>query len=223
MRWFAVCSVVALVAACSGVETPSPGYQTVLEMRQLPEPTRHGGASLSEALAGRRSIRAYTDEPLSETAISDLLWAAQGVTAPGGKRTAPSAGALYPLETFVATAEGWYRYQPNGHRLEVLGHDDLREALARAALGQEEVAAGAAVFVITGVYSRTESKYGARAARYVHLEAGHAAQNLLLQATALGLGAVPIGAFDDADVQAVLGLPADHQPLYLIPVGRPAS
>jgi SagB-type dehydrogenase family enzyme len=168
-------------------------------------------------------VRAYRAEPLDLAEVSQLLWATQGVTSAAGLRTAPSAGALYPLELYLVTAAGFYRYEPDGHCLEVLGEADLRADLSRAALSQEAVALAPAVFILAAVYARTEQKYGDRAERYVKLEAGHAGQNLLLQAVALDLGAVPIGAFHDDQVQDVLGLPADHEPLYLIPVGRPSS
>jgi SagB-type dehydrogenase family enzyme len=222
MRVIAACTAMALVAACGGAERSATlvDARTVAVVIQLPEPSPAGGTSLAEALAQRRSVRDYSAEPLTDGELSDLLWAAQGLTSPDGKRTAPSAGALYPLETYVVTADGLSRYEPRGHRLEVLSDIDLRAALARVALGQEAVVSGAAVFVIAAVYERTAGKYGDRAERYVHLEAGHAAQNLLLMAAALGLGAVPIGAFDDDGVQTVLGLPDDHRPLYLIPVGN---
>jgi SagB-type dehydrogenase family enzyme len=122
---------------------------------------------------------------------------------------------------YVATRQGAYHYVPQGHRVEALATDDLRPALQGVSLNQGAVGAAPAVFVVTGVYARTAGKYGDRATRYVRLEAGHAAQNLLLQAVALGLGGVPIGAFDDPGVQRVLSLPADHEPLYVIPVGYP--
>jgi len=174
-------------------------------------------------MAGRRSIREYGESPLSLDELSQLLWAAQGVTAASGGRTAPSAGGLYPLEVYVVTAEGAHRYVPDGHYLETLNDADLRVELMRAGLDQSAIGDAAAVFVIAGVVSRTEATYGDRAERYVILEAGHAAQNLLLQAVALGLGAVPIGAFRDDEVQGTLALPDGSQPLYLIPVGRLAS
>ncbi len=177
--------------------------------------------SVEEALARRRSVREYTDEPLTVQEISQLLWAAQGQTRSWGGRTAPSAGALYPLEVYVVTAEGLRHYLPAGHRAELRSAEDLREPLARAALGQSAVAEAPAVFVVTAVLARTAAKYGSRAERYVTLDAGHAAENLLLQAVALGLGGVSIGAFDDARVREVLGLPRGQQPLYLIPVGHP--
>jgi SagB-type dehydrogenase family enzyme len=204
-------------------DVSSPVEEESVRVLELPPPRTGGDLSLEEALATRRSHREFTDEALSMQDLSQLLWAAQGLTAPWGGRTAPSAGALYPLEVYVATPDGLYHYLPDGHRVEALAGGDRRSTLARAALGQDAVADAAAVVVVTAVYARTEGKYGDRAQRYVHLEAGHAAQNVLLQAVSLGLGAVPIGAFDDRAVQEVLELPADHEPLYLIPVGHPAG
>lgn len=189
---------------------------------RLPAPEARGETSLEETLARRRSVRDFTGTALSESEIGQLCWAAQGETARGGYRTAPSAGALYPLELYVVTGEGVLRYEPRGHRLTRHRPGDHRFGLQQAALAQAPVGEAPAVFVVAAVYRRTAVKYGAgRARRYVQLEAGHAAQNLLLQAVALGLGAVPIGAFEDRRVQAVLDLPADHEPLYLIPVGHP--
>jgi SagB-type dehydrogenase family enzyme len=124
----------------------------------------------------------------------------------------------------VTTAEGLYQYVPEGHQFQILADADLRQALYQAALHQDAVSQAPAVFIVTAVYERTAQKYGSeRSPRYVHMEAGHAAQNLLLEAVALGLGAVPIGAFHDDEIQRVLGIPADHAPLYLIPVGHPRS
>lgn len=179
--------------------------------------------SVEEALARRRSVREFAEKPLTDRELSQLLWAVQGITDPAeGLRTLPSAGALYPLETYVATAAGFYHHEVRSHQLKRLCDRDLRPALYRAALEQEAVLEAPAVFVIAAVYGRTARKYGQpRAVRYVHLEAGHAAQNLLLEAVCLGLGAVPIGAFSDSDIQEALSLPADHQPLYLIPTGHP--
>jgi SagB-type dehydrogenase family enzyme len=154
--------------------------------------------------------------------LGQLLWAIQGTTHERGFRTAPSAGALYPLEIYLVTEEGIFHYEPERHDLAVMSRDNPSASLYRAALSQEAVRQAPAVFVVTAVYERTAQKYGdERSPRYVHLEAGHAAQNLLLQAVALNLGAVPIGAFQDEEVQAALELPADHKPLYLIPVGHP--
>jgi len=188
----------------------------------LPKPTLHGAFSLEETLARRRSVREFSSQPLVDQHLSQILWAAQGTTDPEGYRTAPSAGALYPLETYVAIPEGLYHYEPRRHRLSRTVEGDLRQDLFEAALEQEAVRDAAAVVLIAAVYERTARKYGeARALRYVHMEAGHAAQNVLLEAVALGLGAVPVGAFHDARVQKVLSLPAEQRPLYLITVGHP--
>jgi SagB-type dehydrogenase family enzyme len=208
--------------ACGG-QTPPAESPPPIEEKPLLDPRLLGEISLEETLVERRSIRAYVDRPLSWEEISQLLWAAQGITDPRGFRTAPSAGALFPLEMYLIVPEGWYRYRPKGHLLERLGDHDLREAIWAAGLEQDFLREAPAVFVITAVVSRTEVKYGSRAERYVHLEAGHAAQNLLLQATALGLGAVPVGAFHDDQLRRTLELPDSETPLYLIPVGEPFS
>lgn len=189
-------------------------------MIALPPPRGSGSLSLEEALGKRRSVRSYDGSNLELEDIGQLFWAAQGLTHDRGYRTAPSAGALYPLEVYAATGEGLYHYLPAGHEAELLAVPGWRTAVCDAALGQEAVCTAPAVFVLAAVYERTSVKYGERAERYVQLEAGHAAQNLLLQAVALDLGAVPIGAFYDDQVQAALSLPAEQKPLYLIPVGR---
>lgn len=187
----------------------------------LPAARRAGSLSLEALLTQRRSARRFGRTPLTRAQIGQLLWAAQGVTGDRGFRTAPSAGALYPLEVYVATREGVFRYVPRGHRLALVSDRDARGALYRAALSQEAVKDAPAIFVVAAEVARTRRKYGGRAERYVHLEAGHAAQNLLLQATALGLAGVPIGAFTDAEVQRALGGPTSHAPIYVIPVGTP--
>jgi SagB-type dehydrogenase family enzyme len=188
----------------------------------LPAPAKTGRMSFEEALVRRHSVREFSRKLLTEQQLGQLLWAAQGITRPEGKRTAPSAGALYPLEIYVATLGGFFHYDPRSHRLNRLSAQDLRGELSRAALGQESVRDAAAVFVVAAVIERTARKYGpVRAPRYVHIEVGHAAQNLLLQAVALDLAAVPVGAFHDEQVQKALSLPKDHEPLYLIPVGYP--
>ena len=212
-------AAVACGPATGGTAGPAGGTGDVTP---LPTPDTAGEMSLEEALAARRSVREFEARPLTEAELGQLLWAAQGTTDGRGYRTAPSAGALYPLEVYVATADGLFHYEVDRHALAVVRRADLRPALHEAALGQAAVGRAPAVFVIAAVYERTAAKYGAeRSPRYVHLEAGHAAQNLLLQAVALGLGAVSIGAFDDAGVQQALGLPEEEQPLYLIPVGEP--
>ena len=189
----------------------------------LPRPALKGPMSLEETLARRRSVREFASKALTIPELAQLLWAAQGITERArGLRTAPSAGALYPLELYVATPDGFYFYEPGAHRLSRRSDRDLRGELWKVALRQDSLREAPAVFVIAAIYERTARSYGqARSPRYVHLEAGHAAQNLLLQAVALGLGAVPIGAFDDAALQKVLSLGRAQQPLYLIPVGHP--
>ncbi|NIP84016.1 MAG: SagB/ThcOx family dehydrogenase [Planctomycetales bacterium] len=190
--------------------------------KKLPAAQQKSGAPLADVLARRRSLREFTDQPLTDAQLSQLLWATQGLSHSEGYRTAPSAGGLYPLELYVAMADGLYRYLPEDHRLSVQLAEDIRPALRQAALDQEPVGTAPAVFILTGVYQRTAGKYGqTRAVRYVHMEAGHAGQNLLLQATALNLGAVPIGAFEDRRLSKILRLPRDEVPLYLIPVGHP--
>jgi SagB-type dehydrogenase family enzyme len=179
--------------------------------------------SLEKTLAARRSVRAYAAKRLTWEEIGQLLWSMQGTTRDWGGRTAPSAGALYPLETYVVTAEGLYHYAPAEHQVTDSPKLGLQQKLWEAGLKQDSIRQAPAVFVIAAVYERTKGKYGGRAARYVHLEAGHAAENLLLQAVALGLGGVVIGAFYDDRVQAALELALDHEPLYLIPVGHPGN
>jgi len=225
----ALCLAVAFVLAgcappaieeASRAGTGSTGTELPGQVIDLPDPRLQSDTSLEEVLNGRRSVRTYSKGPLTIEEIAQLFWAAQGVTHQQGYRTAPSAGALYPLELYAGTEDGLYHYQPQGHRALIRQVDGWRPALCQAALKQEAVCQASAVFVVSAVYERTAKKYGERAERYVRLEAGHAAQNLLLQAVALDLGAVPIGAFYDDQVQAALGLPAEQQPLYLIPVGR---
>jgi SagB-type dehydrogenase family enzyme len=213
---------VSLAVGSCGDDTADATTATEYGTVTMPQPREDGAMSLEQALSGRRSVRSFTDETLTLDEISQLMWAAQGLTEEGGAgRAAPSAGGTYPLEVYVATPDGAYHYVPDGHLLEVVHGGDLRAPLAEAALDQQWVADAAIVVVITAVFARTEQRYGDRAERYVHLEAGHAAQNVLLQAVALDFGAVPVGAFRDEQVQEILGLPGDHEPLYLIPVGHP--
>jgi SagB-type dehydrogenase family enzyme len=184
----------------------------------LPSARISGGMSLDEALAKRRSSRSFGPAP-SRAELGQLLWAAQGVTDPAqGLRAAPSAGAIHPLVVFVVSADGTFRYEPATHALRRLSSDDRRAALSTAALEQTS-GAGTSLVVVARV-DRTRAKYGARAERYVALEAGHAVQNVLLEATAHGLAAVPIGAFDDDAVRAVVGVDKAALPLYVVPIGR---
>lgn len=187
----------------------------------LPLPDELGGPPIALMLGRRRSMREFSSRPLSAHEIGQLLWAAQGITdAARGLRTAPSAGALYPLEVDAVTERGLFRYRPRNHALLLRDARDLRPALSRAALSQACIAHAACVFAIFVMPQRTSVKYGARGLRYAVLEAGHAAQNILLQACALGLGAVPVGAFDDAAVAHALDCAANEESVYLIAVGE---
>ncbi len=225
-------TVIPLLLLVSGCHvTPEPSTISVPPPEQeasigLPEPLFDSDVSIEQSLLQRRSTRSYTGEPLTLQELSQLLWSAQGITDPRGLRTAPSAGALYPLELYVVAgdvenlASGIYKYDPHDHELSLLIDGDKRSELADAALGQSWVEEGALVIVITAVYERTTAKYGERGIRYVHIEVGHAAQNLCLQATAMGLGVVTVGAFHDNEVADLLNLPSHEKPFYLISVGR---
>ncbi|MDD5659896.1 MAG: SagB/ThcOx family dehydrogenase [Actinomycetota bacterium] len=193
---------------------------TKSEEIMLPDPKLKGIISLEEALKNRRSVREFSGKDLGLDDISQILWAAQGITESKlGFRTAPSAGALYPIEVFVVKSDGFFHYTPNGHKLEKFGSENLKQKLMEASLFQESISTASIVIIVTAIYERTTVKYGERGIRYVHLEAGHVCQNILLQAAALQLGAVPIGAFSDDEVRKALNLPTDHKPLYIIPVG----
>jgi SagB-type dehydrogenase family enzyme len=218
--------VLVIFCGCAGPAiTPMPSLEQA-EVINLPEPQYDSDVSIEQSLLNRRSIRSYTGEPLTLQEVSQLIWAAQGITDPGGFRTAPSAGALYPLELYLVVGDvedltsGVYRYEPDGHQLSRIIDGDKRAKLADAALAQSWVKEGAISIVFTAVYERTTVKYGDRGIRYVHMEVGHAAQNLCLQATAMGLGVVTVGAFHDEQVTELLNLPGNEQPLYIIPIGR---
>lgn len=211
--------LVAMVSIACG-EEPKRSARTGNQVA-LPAPACAGGMPLQEALARRVSVREFANRALDQQELSQLLWAAQGITHGGSRRTAPSAGALYPLELYVATRDGFFHYEPRGHKLQRLAEADLRTIISKAALGQKPIADAAAVFLFTAVSARTAQRYGeARAPRYVHIEIGHAAQNLLLQAVTLNLGGVPVGAFDDPQLQKAIPVPRDHTVLYLVPVGH---
>jgi len=204
-------------------------YQSVsgeAENLKLPQPKYDSKVSIEKALHSRRSVREYEDKPLSLNEISQLLWAAQGITSPLGFRTAPSAGALYPLEIYLVAGnvnnlpDGVYKYKPESHALVNILRGDKRAGLCAAALGQPCVKKSAAVIVIAAVYERTMKKYGQRGFRYVHVEVGNASQNIYLQAVSLNLGTVLIGAFDDEKVREVLRMHGTEQPLSIMPVGK---
>lgn len=216
-----VAVVIVMSCASSGSDASISPSIVSTGPRSLPSPQTTSQVSLEAALDQRRSVRSFLPDPLTDEEIGQLLWAAQGVTDPLGHRTAPSAGALFPLELYAVTTTAALHYEPAGHTVTVRLHGDHRPDLQAAAWGQDPVGEAPVTFVITAVVERTAGKYGERATRYVRLEAGHVAQNILLQAVALGLGAVPIGAFVDERVAALLELPGAERPLYLVPVGHP--
>ena len=204
-------------------QTPALKDKTIIK---LPEPKYDSDVSIEQSLRQRRSTRDYTNEPLKLREVSQLLWATQGTTDPRGFRTAPSAGALYPLEVYVVSGDvdnlsaGIYKYEPSKHELSLIMDGDKRSELADAALSQSWVEGSALAIVFAAVYERTTVKYGERGIRYVHIEVGHAAQNLCLQAAAMDLGVVTVGAFNDERVSELLNLPDNEKPLYIIPIGR---
>ncbi len=201
----------------------SPQNNTI----ELPAPRLESNVSIEEALNNRRSVRSFKNQPLTIAEAGQLLWAAQGITEKSrGFRAAPSAGATFPFEVYLVAGDvtgltaGIYRYDYQHHRLLLLREGDFRSKLSESALGQTSITDGAVNIVLTGIYERTTQRYGERGIRYVHIEAGHIAQNVFLQAVALGLGSVPIGAFDDNNVQKMLDIPKNEIPLYILPVGK---
>lgn len=195
-------------------------------MIKLPKPLYKGGLSLEEAIYKRVSRRRFIPRKLTQEQLSQLLWVTQGMIS-GHSRSVPSAGATYPLEIFVVigdnSVEGisggiyWYRY--NEHLLEIHKKGDLRMELCHACWGQDFISTAPINIVITAEYERTTTRYGKRGYQYVYMEVGHAGQNIYLEAEALGLGTVAIGAFSDEDVSEALGLPKRLAPLYIMPVG----
>lgn len=198
----------------------------------LPLPAADGEKTVEETIEERRSHRDFASQPLTLQQVSRLLWAAQGVTAPqDGFRACPSAGATFPLEVFTAVGkrgvqgleQGVFRYVPADHELARTGADDIRSDIASAALGQNFVATAPVGVLLAAQSLRTTMQYGERGRRYVHMEAGHASQNIYLQAESLGLVTVAVGAFREEPMSRIYGLPQQLDPLYLMPVGHPAS
>ena len=205
----------------------------------LPSPRLKGEVSLEETILKRRSVRRYRREPLDLCQLSQILWSAQGITGSRKFRAAPSAGATYPLEVFVVVGKqgviadeskqppqelqaGIYHYDAHSHALSLGKAADLRPDLARATLDQEFTIDAPVAIVICALYHRTSYRYGNRGERYVHMEVGHVGENIHLQAVALGLATVEVGAFRDEEVREVLGLEEQMKPLYVMPVGKPA-
>lgn len=193
-----------------------------MEILNLPAPRLKGNVSLEETILKRRSVRNFSGTELTIEEISQLVWAGQGVTESSGRyRASPSGGATYPMELYVMNKDGLYRYEPDGHKLKLTRAGDLRSSLSRAALGQPFIAQAPVDIIITADYQRTTRRYGKRGIRYVHIEVGHVAENIQLQAVSLGLGSVSVGAFtSDEEVKRVLSLPEEEVPLYIIPVGH---
>ncbi|MGB9927566.1 MAG: SagB/ThcOx family dehydrogenase [Methanosarcina sp.] len=192
---------------------------------KLPEPEVSNKEGIEALFAKRRSIRKYRDKEFSQSIISRFLWAAQGISSKQGLRTSPSAGAIYPLEIHIVAGEGSgiepgiYRYDPEEHTLsqEIIG--DLRNELSEASLSQAMIRNAPVSLVISAIYARITGRYGKRGIRYTDMEAGHVAQNIYLLGTELGIGTCAVGAFDDEEVRKVLKLPANEEPLYILPLG----
>ncbi|MFO7870071.1 MAG: SagB/ThcOx family dehydrogenase [Kiritimatiellia bacterium] len=225
MKIYTAGIALAMCMASAGMAEEEGGGNTV----KLPEPDKKGKVSLEETLAARRSRREYAEGPLSLKQAGQILWAAQGITGEGGrKKTAPSAGATYPMKIYLAAGKdgvkgldaGVYRYVPDKHEIEMVKGGDVQSRLALAALGQQFVASAPVNIVIAAEYARTTRRYGERGKRYVHMEAGHISENIYLQAEAAGLGTVAVGAFDDEKAADLLGLPNDLAPMYIMPVGK---
>lgn len=195
----------------------------------LPKPRIPAGDSLERALSQRRSRRTFTDDPVTVADLAQMLWAAQGITGAYDLRAAPSAGGLYPLRLYAVAgnvtglAPGAYRYRPSSHDLQHLADGDLRPGLREATGYQECLGTGAVDIVIAAEPAGILGKYGERGMRYLHMEAGHAAQNLCLQATVLGLAITTVCAFDDVAMACASHLGDGETPLYAMPVGHSAG
>jgi len=236
-KYFIILSLFfSFIFACAQDNKPENTKGDMDMIINLPEPNMKGTKSLEESLVNRRSIRSYKDEPLLLEEVSQLLWAAYGITKPlagappflrGGLRTAPSAGALYPLEIYIMAGDvqelkqGIYHYNSENHTLKLISSGDFRKAMCTAALEQLMLENAPATIIYSAIFERTTGKYGQRGRdRYVCMDLGHSAQNVCLQATVLGLGACAVGAFHDDSVKKLVGMSKDEEALYLIPVGR---
>jgi protease I len=222
VKWgLLVIILVGFATLCLGQRKPRI---SLLRVIQLPEPKLTGTVSFEEALSKRRSVREFTGQPLNFTQISQLAWAGQGITEKEeGLRTAPSAGAIYPINLYFATQGGVFIYNPYEHSLEQISNLDVRIRLATAALNQVAVAEAACDIIVAGSVKNLAAKHRNKAKRYMLLEAGHVAQNIQLQAVCLELGSVPIGDFNIRNVNKACGLPTNLEPLYIICVGYPAE
>ncbi|MDP3181373.1 MAG: SagB/ThcOx family dehydrogenase [Desulfobaccales bacterium] len=205
----------------------SSGGGQAAEVIKLPPPAHKSAVSLEDALLRRRTVRHFASRGLDLNQVSQLLWGTDGVSDPRGLRTAPSAGATYPVDLYLVVGErgvatvpaGVYHYLPKENSLKLITPGELRPAVARASLSQSWMAEAPIMVVITGEYRRCMARYGERGIRYTIMEVGHTAENLFLQAEALGLGAGIVGAFEDRTITQVLKTPAAHEPLLIMPVG----
>jgi SagB-type dehydrogenase family enzyme len=211
--------LLAGLAASAAVAGGCQAQEKFTQEVALPEAMVTGKVSLEDAITRRRSRRFFKPEPLPLAMIGQLLWSGQGITNPAGWRAAPSAGALYPLELYAVTASELMHYLPRGHRAETRTVADLRPQLRALALEQAPVGNAPVVIVIAAEYARLSQRYGDRAEAYTTIEVGHAGQNILLQAVALGLVAVPIAAVDGTRAARLLALPGGQTVVYLVPVG----
>ncbi len=221
-RWFGLSLGFFLAMSLLEVRT---GNASII----LPKPSFDGKISVEKAIKGRRTVRDFRERGISLNHLSQLVWAGQGITdTSGNKRAAPSGGALYPLDIYVVIGEngiekieaGVYRYSPREHSLLSIAKGDRRREIALASLSQMWMAHAPVIFIITAEYRRITGKYGERGIRYALMEVGHVGQNLFLQSEALGLGAGIVGAFNDSDVSSRAGLPSQHEPLLIMPVGH---
>lgn len=209
----------AMVALSASAGAQAPAAAAAPVVKTLAAPAVSGGMSLTEALAKRRSVRAFAATPVTDAELSQLLWAAQGITEPTKKmRAAPSAHNWYFLHVYVVAADGLWEYQPDGHKLLKVSGTDYRQTISM----QPSVKSAPLSLLVVGEYGRAAQVAGEATVgrRFVDLEAGHATENLLLQATALNLGVVSVGGVDPVAVQKLVSLPADRTAIYLIPVGR---
>jgi SagB-type dehydrogenase family enzyme len=219
-----VCFVVLFATLGLGGQPPAATQPAGDGVRSLPQPLLAGMLSFEETLAARRSVRQFTDKPLTLEQIAQICWAGQGITEPNkGLRTAPSAGATFPIELYMVTADGVDHYLPAGHKMQRHAAGDLRPAVQAASYGQEQIGQAPVCVVIAGVTDRTTKKYGERAEIFCYVEAGHVGQNILLQATSLKFVGVPIGGFEADKVAAALKLPKDHRVLYMLAIGHAAK
>jgi len=225
---FAILLIFTLLFGGNNIMSNKPdfGENVITEILKLPAPKTEGNISVEKALLLRRSYREYKNEHLTIEEISQLLWAAQGITGEGYLRTAPSAGALYALDLYLVIGEvegiskGVFKYDPYKHELNKISPEDKREKIAKAALNQLCLSSGKAFIVITGIYERITKKYGERGIRYTHIEVGHAVQNIYLQCVPLNIGTVIVGAFHDEKIQKVMNLDPKEIPFAIMPLGK---